>query len=126
MNKTLLIVDDGRGSSALEDRIIMVGGYVILRAQTEQATYDILDGHEIDLLLLDLDLSKVNGDRVIHWLKAKTRFSRIPIIATSAYTVSDEIDYFMKLGVTKFFVNPYDERTVFIDRAANDGSCYVI
>jgi DNA-binding response OmpR family regulator len=66
--------------------------------------------HEIDIVLLDMNLPDANGFDIVKQLK-KIR-SDIPIIAQTALTIEDNGKEFLKAGCDGYLAKPYKRKQV--------------
>ncbi|ODS32336.1 MAG: two-component response regulator [Candidatus Scalindua rubra] len=66
---------------------------------------------QIDLIILDLNLPKINGMDVLKFLKKNSRYCSIPIVILSTSSDQDTIDKAYKAGANAFITKPtsYDE-----------------
>ncbi len=81
-------------------------------ARDGQEALDILFGHQNDdvpqpgLILLDLNLPKVDGREVLEKIKADPKLKRIPVIVLTASTREEDIARCYDLGVNTFITKP--------------------
>tara|TARA_R110001592_G_scaffold332223_2_gene615479 strand:+ start:4092 stop:4508 length:417 start_codon:yes stop_codon:yes gene_type:complete len=80
----ILIVDDEPAS--LEALcVILEHGCQLFMAETGQAGLDCLAKHDIDLILLDVDLPDLSGFDVCKQLKSQTKTKHIPVIFLTGF-----------------------------------------
>ncbi|MBC8548621.1 MAG: response regulator [Candidatus Brocadiales bacterium] len=75
----------------------------------------------VDLVILDLNLPKVDGISVLKFLKNDSRFSSIPVVILSTSSDQDTISKAYKNGANKYIVKPisYDEFVEMIESLRN-------
>jgi diguanylate cyclase (GGDEF)-like protein len=78
----------------------------IFIAQTMKAADQILDEHEITLILLDLTLPDADGRSFLHRVRANPRTSTVPIIVVSARRGPVSISECFDLGADEYFEKP--------------------
>ena len=61
-----------------------------------------------DLLLLDLNLPKVNGEEVLVHLQESTRCARIPVIVITSSDSAKDRAMAQRMGAAKYFRKPSD------------------
>ena len=79
---------------------------------TGNETIDICRREKIDGLILGLDLPDCDGLEV---LKKIRHFNNVPVVIISSHPREDVRDSCLELGITAFYVKPFDTETV-IDR----------
>ena len=80
MRKRILVVDDERAILAALRKVLEAEGYEVVLAQTASQALERLEAGDIDLLLLDLDLTAHHGTGILEWLiQARSRLSVIVI-----------------------------------------------
>ncbi len=81
-------------------------------ARDGQEALDILFGHQNDhvpppgLILLDLNLPKVDGREVLEKIKSDPKLKRVPVIVLTASTREEDIARCYDLGVNTFISKP--------------------
>ncbi len=107
--KTVLVVDD---SSIIRNYINKICSfkYNVLMASGGQEAIDILDSEEVDLLLLDLMMTGVDGFDVLEHLKSNN--STIPVIIISGDTTKDTINRAFTYNVIDMIEKPFPEKTI--------------
>ncbi|MDA8909233.1 MAG: response regulator [Verrucomicrobiales bacterium] len=59
-----------------------------------------------DLILLDLNMPRVNGHEALTLIKSNSKLRRIPIVALSTSESADDIEKTYDLGVNSFITKP--------------------
>jgi len=107
MNTALMIEDneDNRVSMAI---LLESGGYQVIEAETGDAGYQKAVAEQPDFILLDIQLSDMNGIEVLKRLRADTRTRRIPVIAVTSYAMSGDRQRFLAAGCNGYIEKPID------------------
>lgn len=61
-----------------------------------------------DLILLDLNLPKIDGREVLKELKSHPKFKSIPIIVFTSSELDSDVDRCYELHANSYFVKPFD------------------
>ena len=105
----ILIVDDSEmNRSILAD---MLGdGYDIIEAEDGVQAMDILQemNADIDLMLLDIVMPKMDGFEVLTKMKENRWIDNIPVIMVTAEQGAEQVERAYDLGVTDFIMRPFD------------------
>ncbi len=74
--------------------------------------------YQVDLVILDLNLPKVNGIGILKFLKNDSRFSSIPVVILSTSSDQETISKAYEYGANRYIVKPisYDE---FVEKIAS-------
>lgn len=108
MDYMVLIVDDNEKNRFTLKAILDSIEIPYLEAGNGSEAIEILLRHEIDLILLDIQLPDIDGFEVAKMIKSRKTTREIPIIFTTAVFKSD--DYIMKgfeLGAVDYILKPF-------------------
>lgn len=112
----ILLVEDNRHDVEITVRALKKGQIKneLVVARDGQEALDILlgegggNGIEPGLILLDLNLPKVNGLDVLRELKADPKLRRVPVIVLTASTHEEDVVRSYDLGVNTFISKPVE------------------
>ena len=78
----------------------------------------ILDKNQIELLLLDWNMPRLNGLDLVKKLRADTKYDRLPIIMVTSEAAKYNVIEAVKAGVNDYLIKPVNERNLMekIDR----------
>jgi len=109
-NKTALYVEDER--DVLENISALLGNFFkhFYTASDGVEAFDIFETHQIDLLLVDVELPKMNGIELIK--KVRGTDKEVMIIVVSAYTKTDYLLESVELGLSKYIVKPLTSKKI--------------
>ncbi len=104
---TVLIVEDEERMVQLLKNGLLREGYRLLVAMDGAEAIDLYQrrGHEIDLVLMDLGLPKVNGSEVIRMMKKQN--PGVNIIVTTGYIEPELKSELFKAGIKDYIQKPY-------------------
>lgn len=102
MRKTILIADDDQFITTLyETKLQKEGMDVVLAADGEEAIQKLQDMVP-DLILLDIQMPKINGVQVLTYIRAHPVLKEIPVIIFSNAYADKLVDQAWAAGATKF------------------------
>ena len=107
MTKILLVEDDEMNREIFVRRLVG-RGYEVIPATTGQEALDLAADHAPTLILMDMGLPVVSGWEVARRLKASSDLRRIPIIALTAYALSEDRDRALESGCDDYESKPVD------------------
>ncbi|MFA6378525.1 MAG: HD domain-containing phosphohydrolase [Candidatus Omnitrophota bacterium] len=103
----ILIIDDQKLHIGLLEDILRKSGYVNIKSTTNpQDAIDLYQEYQPDLILLDLEMPKIDGFIIMAQLKEVTGEERLPLLALSP-SRSQELKA-LEAGATDFLTKPYE------------------
>ena len=104
----ILVVDDEPRMRKLVKDFLSAKGYEVLEAADgEEAVERFMGDREIDLLILDVTMPKMDGWEVV---KAVRQYSRVPIIMLTARGEERDELLGFKLGVDEYISKPFSPK----------------
>lgn len=109
-DKTVLYVEDEL--DVLENISELLKNYFgeFHTASDGETGYEIFQKHQIDLLLVDIELPKMNGIELIN--KIRHENSDIHIVVISAYTKTDYLLDCIEFKIDKYIIKPLTSRKI--------------
>jgi CheY-like chemotaxis protein len=102
----ILIVDDRASSRELLRTVLERTGYAVLDAADGEAALEQARSGNPDLILLDLQMPKLDGYGVLAELRAEERFRTLPILALTASAMSGDREKILEAGFTDYLSKP--------------------
>lgn len=109
--KKILIVEDNPVNQKLLVMILRPHGYQLLTAEDGEAAIAIAAQELPDLILMDLQLPKMNGYTATQKLKEAAATAVIPVIALTAHALSEDKEYAYQFGFDGYITKPVDTRS---------------
>ncbi len=120
MNKTIkiIVIDDEKAIRDGCHRVLTGKGYEVITAENGQIALDILAKELIDIILLDLKMPIIGGEKVLEI--AREKYPDIPVIIITGHGTVDTAVICMKNGAYDFITKPFqiDQFLLTITRAA--------
>ena len=105
----MLIVDDDE-AVRMALRLVLDEDHDVLEAGDGRAALDLLAGHRVDVMVLDLLLPKTDGFEVLQRVRALSH--QVPVIVISGINTSWTAATAMRLGVVDYITKPFDDAQV--------------
>lgn len=109
--KTICIAEDNIHAFTLLEILLAPTHATLLHAANGKELLALCVSHTIDVILLDIHMPVMNGSEALKELKAQG--NTIPIIAQTAYTLPEDIEYFYELGCKAHISKPIQKNTLF-------------
>jgi two-component system NtrC family response regulator len=81
--RSVLIIDDDRNLTKLVSTVLAFAGLNVLTAADGLTALELLDGQEVDVIILDLRMPRMDGRSFLKELRVKGM--DIPVLIASAY-----------------------------------------
>lgn len=109
---TIMVVDDSLTVRKVTCRLLEREGCDVLIAKNGVEAMDILKETIPDVMLIDLEMPKMNGFELIRNIRSKARTAKIPVIIISSRTAEKHQKLAQELNVNVFLGKPYKEDTL--------------
>ncbi|MDO9311481.1 MAG: Hpt domain-containing protein, partial [Nitrosomonas sp.] len=106
---TIMVVDDSLTVRKVTCRLLEREGCEVLIAKNGKEAIEILQDSIPDVMLIDLEMPKMNGFELIEWVRANPETAHIPMIIISSRTAEKHRKIAKDLGVNIFLGKPYKE-----------------
>lgn len=111
MPKKILIVEDNPQSMKVLMMALRPHGYTLLEAADgEEALKVVSSGERPDLIIMDIQLPKIDGLEVTRRLRQVPEFSHIPIIAVTAHAMKGDKEKIVGAGCDAYLPKPISTR----------------
>lgn len=107
MPQKILIVEDNPQNRELILMTLSPYGYSLLEATDGEEALKITQREKPDLILMDIQLPKLDGLEVTRRLRQVPVFSHIPIIAVTAYAMEWGEEKIMEAGCNAYLPKPF-------------------
>ncbi|MBN1587714.1 MAG: response regulator [Candidatus Omnitrophica bacterium] len=105
---TILIIDDDEILHKFLRQILGKEGHQVEEAFDGMTGLEMARSCKPDLILLDLELPRLNGHKVCQILKADKNYQSIPIIMMTASLQHEDKQWAEKTGANHYFTKPFD------------------
>jgi two-component system cell cycle response regulator DivK len=109
--KKILIVEDDEKSLYLARFILENEGYEVIETRNGLEALDKLSKESPDLILMDMQLPKLDGYEATRRIKADERLAKIPVVALTAYAMKTNQEKSLAAGCSGHIEKPIDPTT---------------
>jgi len=112
MNKKekILVLDDDPDIGTMIKMMLEYKGYSVTVSDRAEQANEILKTDEVDLIIMDMLLSGVNGTDLCSELKKDSSLAHTPVIMISAHPNAKEIC--LQAGADEFISKPFDMQDI--------------
>jgi two-component system, cell cycle response regulator DivK len=112
MGKNILYIEDNPDNMLLVKRVLLSRGYGFLEAANGTQGLAMAEEHDVDLILLDINLPDIDGYEVARKLRksAKASLAYVPIIAITANALKGDAERALESGCDVYMSKPINIR----------------
>jgi CheY-like chemotaxis protein/HPt (histidine-containing phosphotransfer) domain-containing protein len=105
---TILIVDDSRTVREILRMTLGEAGYQVLMAENGEKAIQYCHEHpEIQLIICDIEMPKVNGFEFLVYHRQQPKLGQIPVVMLTFCSTDREKSLAMQLGASAYITKPY-------------------
>ena len=113
MSRTVLIADDESNLLNLLKDNLEDEGFTVFTASDGEEALEVWSRKKPDVIVLDIEMPKMNGWQVLERIRAATGDKEIPaILILSAYAQPEDLHRGAKLGANKDLAKPFKLKTL--------------
>lgn len=106
--RRILIAEDDLASRELVQEVLAGWGYEVVTASDGQDALEKIREALPDLVLLDVQMPRLDGYGVVRQLRADARFSKLPAVALTAYAMRGDSEKALAAGFDAHISKPID------------------
>lgn len=107
MSKVLLVEDNPQNRYLLTF-LLEKSGYEVVTAEDGEAAIEAVPAYLPDVILMDVQLPKLDGYEATRRIKADERFARIPILALTPHSMKGDRAKALEAGCDDYITKPVD------------------
>lgn len=105
----IMVVDDSITVRKVTGRLLERNGMDVETAKDGVEALAMLQDYHPDIMLLDIEMPRMDGFEVARNMRSSEQLSNIPIIIITSRTGDKHRDHAMELGVKRYLGKPYQE-----------------
>lgn len=111
---TILLIEDDKVNQMVVTRMLKEKGYLVHIANDGVEALEILERKKYDLILMDIQMPKMDGLETTRRIREKEGQERhTPIIALTAYALKGDRERFLSNGMDEYIPKPIDKEELF-------------
>jgi CheY-like chemotaxis protein len=110
MLKTVLIVEDNEMNRELFTLLVNSLGCKILQAKDGEEGVRVAKENNIDLILMDIQMPKMDGITALKLLRSDDRTRDIPVIALTSYAMKGDKERYLEYGFSDYITKPIEKK----------------
>ncbi|HEY7418865.1 MAG TPA: response regulator [Ktedonobacteraceae bacterium] len=104
---TIMIIENDVSNRILIERVLSTRGYRCITAPNGREALEMLDHELVDLILTDLSMPVLDGYRTTQLIRSRPGMEQVPIVAVTAFALSDEGEAAKQIGCTEYLTKPF-------------------
>ena len=110
MSKRILVVEDQEDNRRIVRDLLSSVGYELIEAHDGEAGIQLAKEHRPDLILMDIQLPRIDGYEATRQIKADPALRDIPIIVVTSYALSGDDKKAAAAGADAYVAKPFSPR----------------
>jgi CheY-like chemotaxis protein/HPt (histidine-containing phosphotransfer) domain-containing protein len=107
-SSTILVVDDSKTVREILRMTLQEAGYKVLMAEHGEQAIQLCHQHpEIELVICDIEMPKVNGFEFLVSRRQEAKWRKIPVVMLTFCSTDRERNLAMQLGAAAYMTKPY-------------------
>jgi two-component system cell cycle response regulator DivK len=106
--RKVLYVEDNPDNRLLVRRILMADDFEVLEAASAKEALLVLEANKPNLILMDINMPKVDGNTLTAYIKSLPRMKNVPIIALTANVMKGDRERSLSAGCDGYIQKPID------------------
>ncbi len=106
---TVMVVDDSLTVRKITTRLLQREGYEVITAKDGIDALQLLQHHKPDVMLLDIEMPRMDGFELTKVMRSDSEMAHIPIIMITSRTADKHREHAFSLGVNAYLGKPYQE-----------------
>ena len=111
MKKTILLVEDNERNRKLVRTILEFRGHEVVECEDGEGALPLALAHRPALILMDIQLPKLDGISALKQIRAEPETASIPVIAVTASVTPGERERVVAAGFNAYISKPIDVLT---------------
>ncbi|MEO5678009.1 MAG: response regulator [Usitatibacter sp.] len=108
MKPVILVVEDNERNRKLVRTILEFRGYEVVECEDGEPSLALAKSHRPALVLMDIQLPKMNGIEALARLRADPETAAIPVVAVTASVTPGERERVIAAGFHSYIAKPID------------------
>jgi len=104
----ILVIEDNPVNMELTVDLLEARGYSVVQAEDGFAALEKVKTGQFSLILLDMQLPKMDGLELLSYFKEDDVTKDIPVIALTAHSMRGDHERFIEAGCTDYISKPID------------------
>lgn len=110
MSGVILAVEDQEDNMQILRDLLSSAGFDVIEAENGELALAILKQRRPDLILMDIQIPKIDGYEVTRRIKADPSLKSIPVIAVTSHALGGGEEKARAAGCDDFVAKPYSPR----------------
>jgi len=106
---TVMVVDDSITMRRVAERLLTRNGYLVTTAKDGMDAMAQLQGDRPDVMLLDIEMPRVDGFEVATYVRNTPELADLPIIMITSRSGDKHRERAARIGVNRYLIKPYQE-----------------
>lgn len=103
----ILLAEDNQNNMEILCDYLEAKGYRLLLAKNGEETIALIQIHSPDLILMDIQMPKIDGLQAIQTIRQELKLVRVPIVVLTALAMEGDRERCLAAGANDYFAKPF-------------------
>jgi two-component system, chemotaxis family, chemotaxis protein CheY len=108
MGKTILVAEDFNVSRKIIVSTLVKEGHKVIEAADGVEAIELFDGRQIDLLITDFNMPRINGGELVQRVRAIRSYEYMPILLLTTEVREEKLQTAFDGNITGFIKKPFE------------------
>ncbi|HXF33207.1 MAG TPA: response regulator, partial [Candidatus Acidoferrales bacterium] len=113
--KRILLVDDSATTRTLERSILEAAEYHVLTAGDGEEAWAVLNSNDVDLVVSDVDMPRMDGFALVEFIRASVRFRGLPVVLVTARESEEDKLRGLEVGADAYVLKSSFDQKVLLE-----------
>jgi len=104
---SVLVAEDNPANQRYAQKLMEQLGYQVTVAADGEKALEAWQNNHFDLILMDIQMPKINGDEVVKRIRRDAKKTNIPIIAVTAHALVGDKERLIEIGCNGYISKPF-------------------
>ena len=109
----ILLVEDNKINQMVAKELLKVEGFETTVAENGRIALELLQMQKFDLILMDIQMPKMDGFEATRIIRSDERFKDLPILAMTASAMSGDRESSLEAGMNDHIAKPIDPKILY-------------
>jgi CheY-like chemotaxis protein len=119
MNFMILLIEDNEANPNLATYLLEKSGHQVVHAPDGPTGLDLVNRHSFDIILLDIQLPRMDGYSVARALRDIPALVAVPIVAITSFAMAGDREKALASGCSDYIEKPINPSTFVADIVRN-------
>lgn len=104
----ILVAEDTKVNQIIINKMLQAHNTEVVIVENGEEVLSYLESNSADLIFMDIQMPIMGGVEAIKNIRKNAHYHSIPIVAMTANTMKEDIEYYLSIGADGYLTKPFD------------------